>query len=308
MRPTSTDPGEPDPEDRNPEDRNPGDRTPEEDRTPEGTGSRGREPAGPTAPGLPGQRTSSRKRGGHPAVEETTTAVCGGGTTITIARSSLRPAQLNRPLTAGQASASLGWADPHLDRLLNEAMARARAQATQEGFTEGLRQGRERAAQEAAAQTLRRDQDRFEQGQQLALHVNHLLTALQEAVQQQSEELVPAWDELADALLDGALTIARSALGRELTSLDAQALQALRVAVRSLSGSNDLQVRLNPEDLRILSHATGDDSLEAVCPVGVHLAPDPQVPRGGVQAQATTKRVKILLSEALARAEEVLRS
>jgi flagellar biosynthesis/type III secretory pathway protein FliH len=298
MRPTSTDPGEPDPEDRTPQD---------EGQIPEGAGPRGREPAGPATPGVPGQRTSSRKRGGHPAVEETTTAVCGGGATITVARSSLRPAQLNRPLTAGQASASLGWADPHLDRLLNEAMARARAQATDEGFTEGLRQGRQQAVQEAAAQSLQRDQDRFEQEQQLVLHVNHLLTALQQAVQQQSEELVPAWDELADTLLEGSLAIAQGALGRELTSLDAQTLQALRIAVRSLSGSNDLQVRLNPEDLRLLSQATGEDSLEAICPVGVHLAPDPQVPRGGVQAQATTKRVRILFSEALARAAEVLR-
>jgi len=279
MRPTSTDPGD---------------------------GDRGA-PGAAGASGLPGQRTSSARRGGRPAVEETTTAVGGGGTPITIARSSLRPARLDRPLTAGQASSSLGWADPHLDKLLNDAMDRARTEAAEQGYAEGLRQGRAEAAGQARTETLRRKEERREHEEQLAAHVNLLLTALQQAVQQQSEELVPAWDELADTLVDGALAIARGAVGRELTTVDAEVLQALRIAVRSLSGSEDLQVRMNPEDLQILAQATGEDSLESVCPAGVRLTSDPHVPRGGVQARATTRRVRVLLSEAIARAEEVLR-
>ena len=208
----------------------------------------------------------------------------------------IRPARLDRPLHRGQTS-SPGWGDPQLDRLVAEAAEIAREQARGQGYAVGWGQGRQAAtirehidAELAAGQAAR-------QREAFAARAQTLLGALASAAQAVQTSVAPAWTELADSLVDGALAIARAALGRELTTIDAEVAEAVRHAVRALAEQDDVVVHVNPGDLELLQALPGTD-----------LPADAAQPPGGVAAQTPTQRVRVRLADAVTRAEEVLRS
>jgi flagellar biosynthesis/type III secretory pathway protein FliH len=171
-----------------------------------------------------------------------------------------RPAKLDRPLSGGALGS--GLTDPRLQAGLAEAIEQARGAALAEGYAAGWALGSKAAAEQQAT--------------------------------------LPAWHEVADALADGALAIAAAALDRELRTVDAPVVEALKVALRALAGQEVVAIRLHPDDAAMLD--------PDVLPDGVRLVPDADVARGGVLAQTPAQRLLMHLPAALAAAEEVLRS
>jgi flagellar biosynthesis/type III secretory pathway protein FliH len=209
----------------------------------------------------------------------------------------VRPAKLDRPLSRG-ALGSLS--DPRLQAGLAEAIEQAREAALAEGYAAGWALGSKAAAERADAAERARQAEVATGRQSLAKHAKPLLTALAEAARRQQRAALPAWDEVADALADGALAIAAGALDRELRTVDAPVVEALKAALRALSGQEVVAIRLHPDDAAMLD--------PDVVPDGVRLVPDAEVPRGGVLAQTPAQRLLMHLPAALAAAEEVLRS
>jgi len=212
----------------------------------------------------------------------------GSGTAV------IRPARLDRPLSGRLLEP--GYADAHLEAMLAEAAERAREAARAQGYAAGWAHGAQAAA---AAQQAGREQAEAER-RAAAARAETLLAALAEAARRHQQAGLPAWHEVADALADGALALARAALGRELRAIDEPVADAVRTALRRLAAPGEVSVHLNPEDAALL--ATAD------LPPTVRLVADASVPAGAVRAQTPTQRLLLHLPAALAAAEEVLRS
>jgi flagellar biosynthesis/type III secretory pathway protein FliH len=208
-----------------------------------------------------------------------------------------RPAKLDRPLSRGGLDS---LSDPRMQASLAEAIEQAREAALAEGYAAGWALGSKAAAERADAAERARKAEMATGRLSLAKHAKPLLAALAEASRRQQQATLPAWHEVADALADGALAIAAAALDRELRAIDAPVVEALKVALRALSGQEVVAIRLHPDDAAMLD--------ADVLPDGVRLVPDADVPRGGVLAQTPAQRLLMHLPAALAAAEEVLRS
>ena len=213
----------------------------------------------------------------------------------------VRPARFDRPLSGPQAARlGAGWGDPALDAQLAEAVDEGRRQGLAQGYAAGWTAGRQAAADreavEAAARARAAEAERREQQQRAA----ELLGALADAVRTASAPVVPAYEELADVLVDGALAIARAALARELAAVDDDLAQRARTAVRALAGDGRLVLRLNPADRAAVSGAR--------LPADVDLVDDAALPRGAVAVRGQTQRLRLDVPAAVAAAEEVLRS
>ncbi len=209
-----------------------------------------------------------------------------------------RPARFDRQLNG-----VLGWADPLVERRIAEATQRAVADARSLGYAAGWAQGRQEAAQHEAAERVERMQAMREAMRVQAERAQVLLHALQEAARQVNLAATPAWEEVADAVADGALAIARAALGRELAAVDAEAADAVRIAVRCLGEPSDLTVHVNPQDLALVEQLAGPE-----LPAGIRLVADSSLSPGSVLATGPVQRLRRDLPAAVARAEEVLRS
>jgi len=206
----------------------------------------------------------------------------------------IRPARLDRPLSGRLLEP--GYADAHLEAMLAEAAERARESAQAQGYAAGWAHGHQAAA---AAQQAAGEQ--AEAGRRAAAaRAETLLAALADAGRRQQQAGLPAWHEVADALADGALALARAALGRELRAIDEPVAEAVRTALRQLAAPDEVCVHLNPDDAALLATAT--------LPPTVRLVADASVPAGAVRAQTPTQRLLLHLPAALAAAEEVLRS
>ncbi len=128
----------------------------------------------------------------------------------------VRPVRFDRPL-AGAAAAATGaaWGDPALDAVLAEVVENARREGLAQGYAAGWAAGRRDADDVARVEAAERaGRLRMERDAVLAA-ARGLLEALAEAAARRPEE--PKWADLADTLADGALTIARAALARELS-------------------------------------------------------------------------------------------
>jgi flagellar assembly protein FliH len=209
-----------------------------------------------------------------------------------------RPAKLDRPLSGGALGS--GLTDPRLQAGLAEAIEQARGAALAEGYAAGWALGSKAAGERADVAERARQTEAASGRQSLAKHAKPLLASLAEAARRQQQATLPAWHEVADALADGALAIAAAALDRELRTVDAPVVEALKVALRTLAGQEVVAIRLHPDDAAMLD--------PDVLPDGVRLVPDADVARGGVLAQTPAQRLLMHLPAALAAAEEVLRS
>ncbi len=198
---------------------------------------------------------------------------------------------------------ALGWADPAVEQRIAAAATRAEEQARSLGYAAGWAQGRRAAAERESAERAERQR---QSATALAQHVQRaqdLLRALDSAARQVRQATMPAWAEVADVIADGALAIARAALGRELEAVDSETADAVRVAVRALSDSPEVTVHVNPQDLALLGELVAGE-----LPDGVRLVADPDLAPGAVLAAGPVQRVRRDLPAAVRRAEEVLRS
>jgi flagellar assembly protein FliH len=214
----------------------------------------------------------------------------------------VRPIRFDQALRSGSI-ARLGWADQEIEQRLERAAREAREQARSVGYAEGWAQGRQVAAEQARIDAAKQEiaVERALQDELAQIHA--LLETLAEACRVCTLAMVPAWTEFADAITDGALAIARAALGRELTAVDSEAADAVRTALRALAGASEITVHVHPDDLRLLRRL-----VDTELPAHVRLVEDPQLSPGGVLAVTPVQRLHRDLPTALARAEEVLRT
>ena len=184
-------------------------------------------------------------------------------------------------------------------RLLAESSRAAREQGLAEGYAAGWAQGRRAADQAARTEAAERAEREETDRRQLATRAQGLLAALAQTARTFTEQVTPAWDEIVDVLLSGALRVAGASLGRELETVDAEVLEATRTALRMLPRADVVTVHLNPADVRVV----GAEDL----PAGVSLVPDATVAAGTVVARSPLQSLPVNLRQALDAAEEVLR-
>jgi flagellar assembly protein FliH len=213
----------------------------------------------------------------------------------------IRVVRFDKPLRTE--AESIAWADPRIKLRIDAAARQAREEASALGYAAGWAQGRQASAEQARRDDEARAAAATQALQAQGERVQVLLHTLGEAARQATQSAVPAWTEVADAVADGALAIARAALGRELAAVDAEVADAVRTAVRTLAGSGEVTVHVHPRDLDLLRDLAGDD-----LPPYVRLAADPTVAPGSVVAATPVQRLLRDLPAAVARAEEVLRS
>jgi flagellar assembly protein FliH len=193
------------------------------------------------------------------------------------------------------------WGDPRLARHIAEATRAGREQGIAEGYATGWAQGRRAAAEAERTEVAERAAREEATRRQLAARAQTLLAGLAQAARTLTEQVAPAWDEIVEVLLDGALRIAAASLGRELTAVDAEALEAARTALRLLPSADAVVLHLNPDDAALL----GAD-VEGL-PAGLSVVPDAGIPAGTVIARTAMQTLPVDLRAGLLAAEEVLR-
>lgn len=210
----------------------------------------------------------------------------------------MRTVHFDRPLAGDE----LGWADPVVAQRINEAARAAREQAHSLGYAAGWAEGRKAAAEREQAEQAERELRHAEELQEQSRQAVRLLRNLADAARRTDRTAAPAWESVADVLVDGALAIARAAIGRELAAVDEPIVDAVHTAVRALGEAGEVAVHLHPAELTLLGQLAGEQ-----LPDGVRLVADPEVERGTVLAAGPAQRLRRDLPAALARAEEVLR-
>jgi flagellar assembly protein FliH len=213
----------------------------------------------------------------------------------------VRSVRFDRPLTgAAGAAAGTGWGDARLDAALTEAVEAARAEGMARGWAAGWAAGREAAAEREAAEAAERARTAEAERQALAGRAEALIAALADAARSSARAAEPTWDELADVLADGALALARAALARELSAVDADVELRVRAALRQLAGDGRVVVLVAPSDAATLAGVR--------LPEGTSLEADPSLAAGTVAVRTDARRLLLDLPTAVAAAEEVLRS
>ncbi len=212
------------------------------------------------------------------------------------AKATVRPARLDRPLQQGILDP--GYSDPHLEQVIRDAAEQAREAARAQGYAAGWTQGRQAAAAEAKLQAAA-GAEQIEQDRQAAtVQIRQLLNSLAEAAISTSQRSESEWSEVADVLGEGALHLAQAILARELHSVSDALMLNVRAALQQLADPGQAVVHLHPQDTALIKDV----------PEGVRIVPDPAVPVGSVVALTPAQRLRMDLPEALAHAQEVLRS
>ena len=192
--------------------------------------------------------------------------------------------------------------DPHLQSVVERARVAAVAAGRAEGYAEGYAAGLGSAAEQAQATAARvRAESEAAERQRdahLARAVELLLTAADDF---RSREQI-ALAQVEDAVVDLALSIARSVLDRELATSADPGADAIARALALVPDDGPVTVRLHPDDalaLGELSQAAPGRELVVVA--------DPAVEPGGCVAEAAGRQVDAQVGPALARVAAVLR-
>jgi flagellar assembly protein FliH len=218
---------------------------------------------------------------------------------------SVTPARMDRPLRTFGGR----WVDPDAEHRIGQAAEVAREQARAQGYAAGWAQGRQAAAAAAAQQQQRHADDDARQAQQQAARFDSVLVALTRAASSADVAAAPRWSELADVLADGALAIARAALGRELASIDDPTVAAVRSALAILGEPDEVVIRANASDLALLT-SVANRAKEAGngAAAKVSFVVDAALAPGDVTLATVSQRLRLHLPAAVAAAEAVLRT
>jgi flagellar assembly protein FliH len=243
------------------------------------------------APGAPGSRRRTR------AEAAGLTELPVGGPGVAGPDQLVRPARLDRQLR--RTAVDPAYSDRHLEEVVARAAETARETARAEGYAAGWAEGRRAAAEQARQQSAALAEKAAAELERDAQRVRTLVAQLGEAVLAARRAAIPEWEEVADAVADGALRIARAAMARELRSIDEPVADAVRRGLERIADPGQAIVHLHPDDA-----ATAGTSL----PESVRVVADPTVPAGGVVVLTPAQRLRLDLPSALAAAERVLRS
>jgi flagellar assembly protein FliH len=250
-------------------------------------------PSGPAAPGAgpPGSRRRTRAEAAGLSELPVGAPVVAGPDQL------VRPARLDRQLR--RTAVDPAYSDSHLEQVVARAAEAARETARAEGYAAGWAEGRRAAAEQARQQAAALAEKAAAELERDAQRVRALVAQLGEAVLSARRAAIPEWEEVADAVADGALRIARAAMARELRSIDEPVADAVRRGLERIADPGEAVIHLHPDDA-----ATVGTSL----PDSVRIVPDPTVPAGGVVVLTPSQRLRLDLPSALAAAERVLRS
>jgi flagellar assembly protein FliH len=215
-----------------------------------------------------------------------------------------RAVRFDRPLVE-----IAGWGDPRVARQVAEATLAGRRQGLAEGYAEGWAQGRRAADARAQEEHAERAEREASTRRQLTSRSQTLLANLAQAGRTLSEQAAPAWDELADVLVEGAVAIAAAAFGRELAAIDDETLEAVRAALRLLPAAEAIALHVHPSDVELLGRdGAGAATAAQPLPAGLRVVADPAVATGTVVARTCLHTLPVDLKACLRAAEEVLRS
>lgn len=177
------------------------------------------------------------------------------------------------------------------DPIHEQARVRGHAAGYAAGVAEGTRLlDRERAA---AVET------RAAAARAAAARTEYVLSVLQSAGEAMFSRAAPVLDGMDAALTEAALQLAEAVLGHELAGGEASARSALARATPAAAPAPVHTVRMNPEDLAVLTEADREAA-------GVRLVPDPAMRRGDAVAEYADGFLDARLSTALDRMRRAL--
>ncbi len=183
-----------------------------------------------------------------------------------------------------------------------EELARLREHAHREGYAAGHAEGLAASASAVAEAELSAQARLAEAQHRWERRLVSATAALGAAATQLEQTAVPVAEDLREEVLQSVLVLVEDLLGRELASVDAAGVDALRRALTLLPTDAPSVVRLHPDDLAEVPA----DALAAL-PASVTVVGDLSVERAGAVAECGVQRVDARLSTALARVREVLR-
>jgi flagellar assembly protein FliH len=175
------------------------------------------------------------------------------------------------------------------------AHATTREQAHATGFSAGFAAGSREAAKVARVEAEAVRQRTIEAEATRAAEHAQAMQALAAAVQAVRATEVPVLEEAEQRLHTAALELATAVLGVELADAETSAKAAL-ARIASTGAPTELVVRMSPRD----ADAVG------VPPTGMTIVADPSLPHGDALAEHPFGAVDACLSNALARAKDVL--
>jgi flagellar assembly protein FliH len=162
-------------------------------------------------------------------------------------------------------------------------LERARLEAAARGYADGLAAGRDEARADVQAQA------------------RGLLQSLADAAQDLHAREVRTFDELTGDVVDFALAVVESILGRELATATSPACDAVRSALRLAPDRASAIVLLHPDDVEAVS--TADD---VAGPRSIEIVADSTVAPGSCVVRAGESEVDARIDAALARLRVLL--
>jgi flagellar assembly protein FliH len=193
------------------------------------------------------------------------------------------------------------FADPALEQAVAQVRGAARAEGYAVGWAEGLRAATEQV------RTAEREADRSRQtaANTQTLAVRTALRAVDNAARSLEERAVTPAAELRDAVMQAAVELTETLLGRELAIAAEPGMDAVRRAMDLLPTGRPVTMRLNPVDASVVRVVL------AAMPAGelgrdVLVVADPSVEPAGCVAECDAMRVDAQLSTALDRVRAVI--
>lgn len=188
------------------------------------------------------------------------------------------------------------------------ALASARAR----GYATGYADGRRAAADEQAAWLAAAQEARAAQEEQLARRAAVLADALRAAADSLRDATVPVLAKVEDVLVEAAFELATAVVGEALADRVAAARAAVARALAGETAGAVATVRLNPEDLELLTAAEAATPASPAAraalaaPTAPRLIPDPALAPGDAIGELPAGWLDARVSSALARAREAL--
>ncbi|GIT78567.1 hypothetical protein LLS1_02360 [Leifsonia sp. LS1] len=179
--------------------------------------------------------------------------------------------------------------------------------ARSRGYATGYADGRRAAAEEQRAWQEAAERSRAEQEERAARRIAVLAQALRAAAVELGEATVPVLAEVEDVLVEAAFELASAVVGEALADRVSAARAAVSRALAAETVGAVAVVRLNPEDLALLTEADAGAGGAAAGPAAApRLVADPALAPGDAIGELPAGWLDARVSTALARARQAL--
>lgn len=168
------------------------------------------------------------------------------------------------------------------EQILAEAQqqaSHAQEDAQEKGFKLGYQRGIEQAQKDIAARIEQHAAQQFDQSFRAALP---LLEKAAGQITAERDQWLSHWETSAVRL---ATSIAEKILRQKIQANPELMLDITREALRLAAGSSQIQLKVNPQDLEVLSEKLSEMTHSVSALGEVQITPDPQISRGGCFVQ-----------------------